>query len=329
MNTPFVSSNSTDRGLSDTVKKNVGDAADAFDTAYRSTSDRLQAASDSVQDSLEKFSSKDQVEGSNDFLQSNSILAKFSFLILTLVVFLCLMNLGIMLIGVFVKPPSSPFLMAGTSDGSNGTTISQDPKNKHGVTLQRSNNESTGMEFTYSVWLYVNDVDPNHEPRYQHIFNKGNAQYDVSGFATVNNGPGLYLDNKQNQLTVIMSTVSKTNPYQIVEVPNIPLKKWFHVALRLENKYLDVYINGTVVSRMVLQDVAKQNYFDVQICKNGGFNGSFADLRYFDHALTVFEINNVVIWGRNTSPSNGSSSLDSTGFPYYLSNLWYAARYNN
>jgi hypothetical protein len=124
-----------------------------------------------------------------------------------------------------------------------------------------------------------------------------------------------------------MNTVSSANPQQRVEVPNIPLRKWFHVALRLENKYLDVYINGTVTTRMVLLDVPKQNYFNVMVCQNGGFNGSYSDLRYFDSALSVFEINNIVIWGRNTSAASGGASADATGFPYYLSNLWYSAKY--
>ena len=183
------------------------------------------------------------------------------------------------------------------------------------------------MEFTYSIWIYVNDINPANKPPYQNIFNKGNATYDASGIATVNNAPGLYLDNTKNQLIVVMSTVSNTNPMQMVEVPKIPLRKWFHVALRLKNTFLDVYINGTITTRMVLTDVPKQNYFDVQVCQNGGYNGSYADLRYHDHALSVFEINNIVVWGRNTNAAANGSSSDATGFPYYLSNLWYSNNY--
>ena len=295
-------------------------------STYNSAAAAVGNATDAVKDSLNKFST--DVDGSSDFLQSNSILAKFAFLFLMLIAFFLLMNLGIMIMGYFIKPPTSPYLVSGTSDATTGNRISQDPKNDQAITLQRSNNQKKGIEFTYSIWIYVNDVDPKHQPQYQNIFNKGNAAYDVSGLATVNNGPGLYLDNAKNQLVVVMNTVSNTNPSQMVQVPNIPLRKWFHVTMRLENTYLDVYINGTVTTRMVLADVPKQNYFDVQVCQNGGFNGSYADLRYFDRALTVFEINNIVIWGRNTNSATGKgASKDGTGFPYYLSNLWYSANY--
>jgi hypothetical protein len=300
---------------------------DGANAAYNNAAAAVGNATEAVKDSMNQFSSSSEVEGSSEFLQSNSILAKFAFLILALIVFFMLVNLGIMVMGYFIKPPSSPYLVSGTANANSGTRIAQDPKDQNAVTLQRSNNQKTGIEFTYSIWLYINDVDPAQAKQYQNIFNKGNATYDASGIATVGNGPGLYLDNVGQELTVVMNTVSNTNPSQRVNVPNIPLRKWFHVAIRLENKYMDVYINGTVTTRMVLQDVPKQNYLDVQVCQNGGFNGSYADLRYFDHALTVFEINNIVVWGRNTSTATGGSNSDATGFPYYLSNLWYSANY--
>ena len=84
-------------------------------------------------------------------------------------------------------------------------------------------------------------------------------------------------------------------------------------------------INGVIIGRKVLQDVPKQNYQDVNVCKNGGFNGNVADLQYFSRALSIFEINNIVSWGRNTRPAtiNGNTGGDATGYPYYLSNLWY------
>ena len=76
-----------------------------------------------------------------------------------------------------------------------------------------------------------------------------------------------------------------------------------------------------------MQDVPKQNYENVYVCNNGGFNGNIADLQYYDYALSVFQINNIVVWGRNTKASNASGTADATGFPYYLSNLWYSSNY--
>ena len=39
--------------------------------------------------------------------------------------------------------------------------------------------------------------------------------------------------------------ILSNDPNEIIEVPDIPLEKWFHIIIRLENRYVDVYINGS------------------------------------------------------------------------------------
>jgi hypothetical protein len=233
-----------------------------------------------------------------------------------------------MLIGYFSKPKDNPMLISGTMNAANEVVISQDPNNKSSIPILRSNNRNTGIEFTWSVWIYINDINPpNKPPQFSNIFNKGNGTYGSNGLATVNNGPGLYLDNSGHQLLIAMNTVSSQNPTEYMYIKDMPLRKWFNCCIRLENTLLDVYINGTIAGRIIMQDVPKQNYENVNVCKNGGFNGNIADLKYYDRALSVFEINNIVIWGRNTKASGAAGTADATGFPYYLSNLWYNSNY--
>jgi hypothetical protein len=274
--------------------------------------------------------------------------AKFAFLILVLIVFLFLANLGILLIGYFLRPKSTPFLIKGTSGGTSETTITQDPTNTNSVPILRSNNRNTGIEFTWCIWLYFLEIDTNNPIRYKHIFNKGDANWAPDGEASVNNAPGLYLDTKYNPnnggspgalptgatnspqtavLHFVMNTVSNTNPIQSLDVSNVPIKKWFHCAIRMQNTTMDVYINGVVTGRLILNDVPKQNYDNVNVCKNGGFSGQLADLQYYDRALSVFEINNIVVWGRNTNSSSATGTSDGTGFPYYLSSAWYSSKF--
>jgi len=313
--------------LSSSISNGVNSAGETITSAFNSAGQGISNAATSVQETLGEFSSKSSVDASSEFLTSNTLLAKFSFLILVLIAFLFLVNLGITLIGYFTQPSNNPYLVKGTMNAANELVITQDPKNKSSISILRSNNQNTGIEFTWCIWIYVNDIDPKREPQYQNIFNKGDGYYGKNGIASVNNGPGLYLDNSGNQLHIVMNTVAVSDHSDTLDVPNIPLRKWFHCAIRMENKIMDVYINGVVTARLIMKDVPKQNYFDVNICKNGGFNGSIADLQYYDRALSVFEINNIVVWGRNTSASTSSSASDATGFPYYLSNLWYSTKY--
>jgi hypothetical protein len=345
--------------LSESAKKLSESASSAFDSikqssvsAYNTVAERTSEVAGSVKSSLNEFSSKTFVDGSSEFLDSNTIIAKFAFVILVLIVFLFLCNLGIMLIGYFTAPVTSPYLISGTANGSSEMVIKQDPKNKDSVQILRSTNEKTGIEFTWSAWLYFLPIDiNNNKTKFKHIFNKGNkpeTAKDPTGIASINNAPGVYLyfdpSSNQTKLRVIMDVVSDLSKYgdatlntsniwtnnvsQYVDISDIPMQKWFNCCIRLKNKIIDVYINGTVTQRLILDEVPKQNYYDVNICSNGGFNGNLADLHYFNRALSVFEINNIVVWGRNKNAANatgGGGASDATGFPYYLSSLWYSS----
>jgi len=99
------------------------------------------------------------------------------------------------------------------------------------------------------------------------------------------------------------------------------LNKWLHVVIRIENNNLDVYINGTLAKRHVLASVPKQNYGNVNIGLNGGFQGYISDLRYFSHALQPGEIIAIVDNGPNLTV-NKYSTANSTP-PPYLSLQWY------
>jgi hypothetical protein len=78
--------------------------------------------------------------------------------------------------------------------------------------------------------------------------------------------------------------------------------------MRVENT-MDVYVNGTITSRTKFTAVPKQNYNDVQICQNGGFEGNLSNLRYFSHALSAFEINNIVKGGPSLMAANNTGSM--------------------
>jgi len=338
--------------LPESVTSAIDSSKRSLTSAYNTVAERTSEVAGSVKSSLNEFSSKTFVDGSSEFLDSNTIIAKFAFVILVLIVFLFLCNLGIMLIGYFTSPATSPYLISGTANGSSELVIKQDPKNKDAVQILRSSNEKTGIEFTWSVWLYFLPIDTqNDKTKFKHIFNKGSKPVtanDPTGIASINNAPGVYLyfdpSSNQTKLRVIMDVVADLSKYgdaslntsniwsnnvsQYIDVADIPMQKWFNCCIRLKNKIIDVYINGTVTQRLVLDEVPKQNYYDVNVCSNGGFNGNLADLHYFNRALSVFEINNIVVWGRNKSVANasgGGGASDATGFPYYLSNLWYSS----
>jgi len=285
----------------------------------------------SVNSSLSEFSNQASagVGASASFLQSNTIIAKFAFIILVIVGFLFLMNLGVIILGYFLNPSDSPFIIRGLISGQTGKTFSQDPSvGNRAKIVKLSNNERTGIEFTWSVWLFIQDLGAT--GKHQFIFNKGDLNFDsVTNITKVNNGPGLYIVPNTNgiaTLKVIMNTANTNDTKSSIEIDSIPVRKWVNVIIRLENTMLDVYINGTISGRLNLPLVPKQNYNDINVCQGGGFNGNLSDLRYFNHALSIIEINNVVYWGPNTNTSADGVDATKSGGYNYLSSIWYSKK---
>jgi len=286
--------------------------------------------SKNVANTISDFSDRANVnvDASTEYLSSNTLIAKFAFLILVIIVFLFLLNLGITIIQYFYRPSNDPYLIKGMTPGNNPVTIHQDPNNTQSILINRSNNESTGLEFTWSVWLHINELEDN-KTIYQHIFNKGDTSFSNIGIANINNGPGLYLINKNSsqnvgsaELRVVMDSNNKSEN-NFIDIKDVPLKKWVHVAIRMQNTILDVYINGIVAGRLTMTDVPKQNYNNVNVNQNYGFKGSLSNLQYYNRALNVFELNSVV----SSGPSLETYlPVESPQYFGYLSQLWYSSK---
>jgi hypothetical protein len=287
-------------------------------------------AKDNLTNKFDEFSTEAAVGvgATTGFLYSNTIIAKFAFIILVLIVFLFLMNLGISMISYFTRPSQSPYIIDGMIDGTNDMIVPQDPKNTESKPIYKSNNESEGLEFTWSSWIYIDDLNKS-DSKYQHIFSKGNGGFDpVTNIASVNNAPGMYVSPMTNKLHIIMDSVkapdSTTGNPNTIDIDNVPLKKWVHVAIRAMNTKVDVYVNGIIASRLEMLDTPKQNYGDIYIAQNGGFMGKLSALRYYNRALNIFEINHIVSSGPNLSVINDMGAQK--GFKY-LSNYWYSSKY--
>ena len=289
----------------------------------------------SFQDSMNQFSSTSALDAGKEFLQSNSLIAKFGFLSLVLFGFLFLFRIGMILISSLLAPRSSPYLVKGMITGTESVRIQQDSRTSSPL-VNYSENQPTGLEFTYSVWLLFNSQKM--DGKYSHIFSKGidgNTNVIAStGITSLTNAPGLYVkgnDDGTTTLRVYMDTFSKTGPISNIDeqrtsmdISGVPYNKWVNVIIRAQNRILDVYVNGVLTQHKDLGYVPRQNFSDVFVCQNGGFSGKLSDLRYYDKAINVFEINGVVGWGPNlsTSPSSsGQTSTDAT----YLSHFWYKA----
>jgi hypothetical protein len=274
--------------------------------------------------SLNEFSAQ-SIGGSKSFLDSNSYVAKTAFLILTVIVFVYVLRVCIGLVGWLFTPNSSPYLVDGLMDANVGNLIvPQNPTESNAIPILRSVNDEVGIAFTWSVWLYIKQHDKVTTASYRHVFNKGSSSPDANGIMSPNNGPGIYLNKDYTKLKVVMSTFN--NHDNSIEIDNIPINKWFNVILRVENTVLDVFMNGDLAQRMPLNSVPFQNYGDVNVAINGGFNGNISSLRYYNTALGTRAIQNIVDSGPNLKVIGASGGAPGT--MDYLSMRWFFTQWN-
>lgn len=287
---------------------------------------------------LQQFKSNKYVQGSKLFLESNSIIAKFAFLILILIVFMLLFSLGSSILAMVFRQSHNPILIDGMIDSTQMMVFPQDPSKKGAVPILRSTNERDGLEFTWSVWILIDGtLYNNNTTNHMHVFHKGNNNINTTGSGGgakgTNfplNGPGLYItpridsDTKGNVagLKIIMNTFNSID--QNILIPDIPLNKWVNVIIRVTKQgQLDVYINGALVKRLMLDSVPRQNYGDVYVSLNGGFPGNTASLRYFEKAIGTSQIQSIVDSGPKQTLIAASSMSTSRSTNKYLSTRWY------
>ena len=268
------------------------------------------------------------VSTSKEFLESNTLIAKIAFLLLVIILFFILLRICIFLLSWFLAPSQNMTLVSGIADATQPIIVNQDPSSKSSMPVIRSVNQTEGMEFTWSIWIYIKPVTASaSDTSYSHVFSKGMYNDGSIGGKCnpfSNNAPGLYLSNV-NTLTVVMDSTTtpgcKTDTNTPITIDNMPINKWFNVVIRLTNNNLDVYINGRLTDRKTFTDgVPNQNYDDVYVCQHGGFNGYISDLKYYNSSIGTSEINSIVSSGPNTTIN--TSSLKNN-MPPYLSGNWY------
>lgn len=253
------------------------------------------------------------------FLESNSLIAKFAFIILVFFVYILILRFGIYILGSFYNYSSgTPKLIDGMVDAKHLLVFPQDPSVDNAKTITRSINAVDGIEFTWSVWIYIDDLTYN-ATKYKCIFYKGNDGLQQSGLNFPNNAPGLYIAPNTNDLVIIMNTFDVIN--EEVVISDIPLNKWLNVIIRCENTNLDIYINGLITKSHLLHGVPKQNYGDVYVGMNGGFSGFISNLWYYNYALGVSSIQRLIQKGPNTTMVGSSGKMIKNS--NFLSLRWY------
>jgi hypothetical protein len=223
---------------------------------------------------------------------------------------------------------SSLLLLPYLYDNSQTITIAQNPNARDAITIYPSINAPTGLEFSYSCWLNINKATFGAGTNaLKHIFHKGTPTFRPLMC------PGVFVRANDNALVIYLNETLAWNTY--CEIPNIPVGKFFHLAIIVRNMTVDVFINGNVTHRMQLRSVPRQNFgdlivFSTESCNDstanpndplivaGAAQGLISRLYYTGYALNYEQIDKMIRDGPSTNMVSSTNSLP----PYMADNWW-------
>lgn len=127
-----------------------------------------------------------------------------------------------------------------------------------------------GISSSISFWMYIEDWD------YRYMHDK--PIFDFGEFKC-------YLASKSNDMLIELPVYNKKAP-EVIRYSNLPLQRWLHIVVILENRHLDLWVNGKLHRYKHLENIPKiNNDNDLIIGAENGYDGSLKLLNVWDHSI--------------------------------------------
>lgn len=172
----------------------------------------------------------------------------------------------------------------------------QDGTKSKTIKAEKLSGKKGSSNFTWSIWFYVSDWHHNLGKK-KILLQRTSHGHNTS--ADPHSGqPLIYLDPYENNLSVVINTMKQKRSghteHPHCSVANIPLQRWVNAIVSLNNRTLDVYIQGKLVRTCILPGVASIHANSPAIVTpHGGFKGFTSNYQYFDHPLNPQEAYNI------------------------------------
>jgi len=126
-----------------------------------------------------------------------------------------------------------------------------------------------GISWTYNFWLYIDDW---------------NYKFRKKKYILQSDNVSIWLDEKLPNLHIDINVFNKPN--QSIIYKDIPVQKWLNYALILDNRNLDLFINGYLYRSIFLQNVPEQKITtNIDLFSNGGISGYISQFKYFSYNI--------------------------------------------
>lgn len=119
------------------------------------------------------------------------------------------------------------------------------------------------------------------------------------------NGVNLNYKNAPSMSPPEWNPDKRYNDKQSIDINNVPIQKWNHFVLTLNNKLVDIYMNGKLVKSVELLNPSVPNSNDFHLFSNGGFGGHISNLRYFNYNISASDVYQIYIAGYDSIDIGG------------------------
>lgn len=201
--------------------------------------------------------------------------------------------------------------LSSTSNNLVGPAIDGKAQFDSNVNIPTSINQNEGLTFSYAAWIKVDDFSYRYGQE-KVIFIKGPTV--LSSMC-----PGVFLDGNTNSLLVKVDTFGSR---EIVVVSNLSAKKWFHLAVAVDQDSIDVYINGIIHTHHSIPQLPRQNPSGVHVGVGGGFDGKISMLNYYNYFLKDSDVKAIM-----GSPPELDKNETSAPQPPYYDITWWTGRH--
>jgi hypothetical protein len=137
-----------------------------------------------------------------------------------------------------------------------------------------------GIKFTMSFWIYINNIPENA---------LWNSEFSKSkGIIAHNNSPNVYYNPKNGILTIAIGYKDDSGNIEkyLFNLDNLKLQRWENITIVVENRFVDVYLNGVLEKSTKLPNIHFISNRLLYIGQpNNNFNGYIGQVEHFNNAL--------------------------------------------
>lgn len=147
--------------------------------------------------------------------------------------------------------------------------------------------KSSTNDYTYSIWFYVNDWSYRYGEQkviFQRMDNTEHPAPSMEFASGINN-----LHINVNCYNPNVSEGADRTEVHTCTVQNVPLQTWTNVIMTINNRAVDVYLDGKLVRTCILPGTPVASSKDIQLTPAGGFSGYTSNFEFKESAISPRE----------------------------------------